>query len=429
MLKNQITDPAFDLEDLVGTRPSEDEFNKFFALDSKKGRSRAAAQNIYYDFRSKEEVPAPRAAESDRHIKPFEKKQTPAAVVSLVLVIALFSSILAFGQTPVMETAENIVHKGTVSSKGKASASEHVKVPENNDAYAIESSIIVQRDRAMEIYSVNQDVLEGYGKEINDFARHVRRANVYVLLAPTAIEFYGPDDYKTENHSFLTAMKYVYGELDARNVKGINARDTLAKHVDDYIYFRTDHHWTALGAYYAYRTFCEASGQKATQLEKHRSGQIDGFVGSMYRYTNSQTLKNNPDYVKYYYPITSAKGHVYNDASMTEKNPRSVKVINTNVSADNAYLAFVEGDNPIEKFDTGVKNGKSIVLIKESFGDTFAPFLMDNYETVYVVDPRKVEFSLEDFVKDNKIDDVLFLNYAFAPANPTYKAALAKMLS
>ena len=89
---------------------------------------------------------------------------------------------------------------------------------------------------------------------------------------------------------------------------------------------------------------------------------------------------------------------------------------------------FIEGDNPILKYDTANKNGKSILMVKESYGNAFAPFLTDNYETVYVVDPRKVDLNLTSFVQQQGIDDVLFLNYAFAPSNPTYRRAFEKML-
>ncbi|MBO7681647.1 MAG: hypothetical protein J6T17_02705, partial [Clostridia bacterium] len=109
-------------------------------------------------------------------------------------------------------------------------------------------------------------------------------------------------------------------------------------------------------------------------------------------------------------------------------NPRSVKVVQPKVPAEYAYLCFIEGDNPILRFTTENHNGKSILMVKESYGNAFAPFLTDNYETVWVVDPRKVDMDLASFVKEQGIDDVLFLNYAFAPSNPTYRDALEKML-
>lgn len=130
--------------------------------------------------------------------------------------------------------------------------------------------------------------------------------------------------------------------------------------------------------------------------------------------------------MKYYFPLTESTGHAYNTAELT--GGRNAKVVNPTVSSKYAYLCFIEGDNPILKYDTANKNGKSILMVKESYGNAFAPFLTDNYETVYVVDPRKVYLNLTSFVQQQGIDDVLFLNYAFAPSNPTYRRAFEKML-
>ncbi len=327
----------------------------------------------------------------------------------MLLVLVL---ILLFGQSRSAQTAtvgdvpaaNQTAVEGADIQKGGT-----VEVPSNKNDYSVDSTVIIQGNRAMEIFSVSQKWLTRYGENINTFASTVPNSHVYVLLAPTSVEFYGPDDYKTKNHLFETAIDYAYTP---------DCRDTMARHTDEYIYLRTDHHWTATGAYYAYVTFCRAAGLEYPKLSEYKSGEIEGFVGSLYSKTQEAVLKNDPDTVKYYFPLTKSTGHAYDTAALT--GGRTAKVINTNVSSKYAYLCFIEGDNPILKYDTENHNGKSILMVKESYGNAFAPFLTDNYETVYVVDPRKVDLNL--------IDDVLFLNYAFAPSNPTYRNAFEKML-
>ena len=89
----------------------------------------------------------------------------------------------------------------------------------------------------------------------------------------------------------------------APNIVTVDAYAKLRNHTDEYIYFRTDHHWTQLGAYYAYTAFCEAAGFEAVPLEDFETGRYDNFVGSMYTFTKgypqSDVLKNNPDYLDY----------------------------------------------------------------------------------------------------------------------------------
>jgi len=363
---------------------------------------------------------------AERTIKPFAPGQRLLAAIMAVVVTISIGFIFAFGQSGTLQVSGTSAAGGKTGSANASTEAGSVELPSNEEAYEVKSSIILQGDRAMEIFYVSESTLKEYGEELNEFALRVPDSRVFVLLAPTSMEFYAPDDYRTDKHSFVKAMEYAYEPLTAQNIAGINARDILAKHADEYIYFRTDHHWTALGAYYAYEMFCEEAHLTPTKLSKHETGKIKGFVGSLYRYTNAEILKKNPDTVQYYYPIKSTSGTAYDNGDL--EGERTVQVINTNVSADNAYLCFIEGDNPVEKFTTGKENGKSIVLIKESYGDAFAPFLMDHYETVWVLDPRKVTLDLEEFVNEHEIDDILFLNYGFAPSNPTYQAALSQML-
>lgn len=369
---------------------------------------------------------------SRRHIKPFSPSQRRPAAILAVLVTFAMVFMFAFGESAVVKPAApaDAQTKPAATESAKKDDQEEEPVPEPEpepeEAYEVESSIIVQGDRAMEIFYVAEDALRNYGSEINTFAAKVPDSRVFVLLAPTAMEYYAPKDYQTDKHSFVKAMQYAYEPMTAKNITTVNVRNALAKHKDDYIFFRTDHHWTARGAYYAYRVFCRDAHLTPTELDQHETGRIEGFVGSLYRYTNAQALKDHPDSVQYFYPLTETDGKAFDNAAM--EGERRVAVISSNVAPENAYLCFIEGDNPIERFNTGTKNGKSIVLIKESYGDAFAPFLMDNYETVWVIDPRKVEMDLAAFVSQHSIDDILFLNYGFALSNPTYKKALTKML-
>ncbi len=381
-------------------------------------------------------------------IKGFDKKQVPVAIASVLVVVAAMLAILLFGKDagpvvkpqdevtepstteqtePQTESTENTSKEVTESTTVPPATSSTAPAVTQATDYTVQSSIILQGDRAMEIYGVASNSLTSYGTVISDFAKRVPKANVYVLLAPTSIEFYGPESYRTGSRSQAKGIGIAYGALNGSNVKSVDALSEIINHTNEYIYFRTDHHWTARGAYYAYVAFCKTAGLTPTRLEDHRSGVIEGFVGTMYTYTSAQVLANNPDYVEYFYPLTEATGMLYTDATMA--NGRPLRIITEEVSNRNKYLAFLEGDNPVEKITTANKNGKKIAVIKESYGNAFAPFLIDHYEEVYVIDPRKVDMNLKSFVFEQGITDVLFINYPFVPSNPTYRNALDKMLA
>lgn len=379
-------------------------------------------------------------------IKGFDKNQISTAIASVLVVVAAMIAILLFGENtgPSVKPQDEVTEPQTSeqtepvseSDTTKEAVSESTTLPETTAPtttttqamqYSVQSSIILQGDRAMEIYGVATNSLKSYATVISDFAKRVPKANVYVLLAPTSIEFYGPESYRTGSRSQAKGIGIAYGALTGENVKSVDALSEIQKHTSEYVYFRTDHHWTARGAYHAYTAFCKTAGLTPTKLEDHKTGRIDGFVGTMYTYTSAQVLADNPDYVEYFYPISEATGMIYTDATMA--NGRSMKIITETVSNRNKYLAFLEGDNPLEKITTSNKNGKKIAIIKESYGNAFAPFLIDHYEEVYVIDPRKVEMDLKSFVFEQGITDVLFINYPFVPSNPTYRNAFDKMLA
>lgn len=381
-------------------------------------------------------------------IKGFDKNQIPMAIASVLVVAAAMMAILLFGENtgPSVKPQDEVTEPQTSEQTEPVSESDTTKeaVTESTTApitettvptttttqamqYSVQSSIILQGDRAMEIYGVAQNSLKSYATVISDFAKRVPKANVYVLLAPTSIEFYGPESYRTGSRSQAKGIGIAYGALTGENVKAVDALSEIQKHTSEYVYFRTDHHWTARGAYHAYTAFCKTAGFTPTKLEDHKTGRIDGFVGTMYTYTSAQILADNPDYVEYFYPLSEATGMIYTDATMA--NGRSMRIITETVSNRNKYLAFLEGDNPLEKITTSNKNGKKIAIVKESYGNAFAPFLIDHYEEVYVIDPRKVDMDLKSFVFEQGITDILFINYPFVPSNPTYRNAFDKMLA
>ena len=209
-----------------------------------------------------------------------------------------------------------------------------------------------------------------------------------------------------------SAINYMYSGLS----DGIITVDTLSElisHNEEYLYYRTDHHWTARGAYYAYVAFCESKGITPTPLEDFERLQFDGFLGTLYAEANQPTdMKNNSDFVEAFVPIGT------NTITVTDKSGgmTEYQVVNTKTdvwypAAGAKYNCFIAGDNPISEISNPEKSdGSSIVIVKESYGNAFVPFLVDSYETVYVIDYRYWSGNLAEFVLQNGIDDVLFLN-------------------
>lgn len=307
---------------------------------------------------------------------------------------------------------------------------EPTTAPPEVGAYTVTSNyIVVTGDAAMEMYSVAKQKLLDYGGTVNALATAVPEVKVFALLAPTRMEYYGPEEYRTGSHSQKRGIEIAYGAMNDNIVK-VDAYDRLSRHTDEYLYFRTDHHWTARGAYRAYEAFCASAGLNCRPLSDHETGQLEGFVGSMYRYTQSEVLKNNPDTVEVFYPTVEASGQFFSTPAMDDG--KNLRIISTNINDPaSKYMAFIQGDKPLIKMTTNVGNGQKILLIKESYGNAFAPFLLENYSEVYVLDPRQEGvkgMNLPQFLRDNGIQSVIFLNYMMAPSNSKYMNALNEMI-
>ena len=296
--------------------------------------------------------------------------------------------------------------------------------------WTVTKSIVVTSNSAMEMYSIAKERLTNYANVINTFAAKVPDRKVYCLLAPIQIAFYGPDEYRTGSHSQPDGINIAYSALSP-NVTSIDAYTELSKHTNEYIYFRTDHHWTARGAYYAYKAFCNKNGFNCTPLENYETGRLDNFVGTMYNYTQAQVLVDNPDYVEYFMPIVSAEGQYFSNAAMNDG--RTLRIISTDITARGSkYMCFIQGDKALERIVTSNQNGRKILVIKESYGNAMVPFLLENYNEVFVLDPRQdgvKDMNLPQFVIDNGINEVLFINYVFAPSNKTYMNALTNIVN
>ena len=297
-------------------------------------------------------------------------------------------------------------------------------------------NVIVVGTRAMEIPSANEQIIESYADAVGRLADAMGSGvRTISLVTPNGGEFYSPQSMHTGIHSQKAMIEHCYASMDA-GIVTVDAYSGLREHADEYIYFRTDHHWTQLGAYYAYQQFCKAAGFEAVALEQFQTGVYENFVGSMYTFTKgypqSETLYNNPDTLTYYLPIYETHAKYYADASL--QNGVAVSVVYTQLpeSTTNKYLCYIGGDTPVCVIESAAEGGTCIVL-KESYGNAFVPFLTSHYSKIIVIDPRefnrdgKPSLDLASFAAEQGIDDLIVINYPYMINNTSYIAWLNRL--
>lgn len=257
----------------------------------------------------------------------------------------------------------------------------------------------------------NQDL---YVQSVNAFANDLEGiAQVYSMIPPTKAEFYCPKDYEEYNASQLDDINYIEQHLSDK-VKSVRCYDILQKHIDEYIYFRTDHHWTALGAYYAAGQFAQAAGVPFKEIgsDNFEEKAIVGFVGSLYGSTNDANLLNDPDVFSYYIPKNKYDCYYYDMAyNFDGKYPFFLPQ-----EPRNAFGTYMGSDKKIVRIETDCKNSRKLMVIKDSYGDVEIPFYMNSFEEIYVTDVRFFDLNAIDFIKEQGITDVLFTMCTYSAA-------------
>ena len=284
-------------------------------------------------------------------------------------------------------------------------------LPDDGQVGVRKGAVFIFKNRGFELFSGGQSMGKQYAEVINMYNRlKIPGLKVYNLIIPNGFEFEVTEKYKDKVKPNKKAINDIFAAEDA-DINKINPIDEIRKHRSEYIYFNTDHHWTSLGAYYAYRSFCAVAGMTPVSLDNIPSKVKPGFLGLFYRLTKSSILKNNPDSVRYYLFPDSV--NFYIGASTIGYWARS-HMYAEQVSGENSYSVFLQGDLPICKMETQHKNGRKIALVKESYGNAFAPFLTNNYEKVIVVDQRSYKGDFVAMLKAEGINELLFINNIFA---------------
>lgn len=285
--------------------------------------------------------------------------------------------------------------------------------------------VIVVGDRAMELFGSNFNMLQNYAAIINSLKASLPNVNVYSMLVPTSAEFYSPVKYHSQSRSQKSAIEQVYS-MYSPGVIPVDAYTYLAASADRYIYFRSDHHWTVRGAYQGYYAFCEAAGLTARAEDSFPVTQVEGgFLGTLYRATKKQSVADNPDTVEVLTPPEAESCVAYTNSSMAVSYDAGV-IVDPGTST-NKYLTFLGGDNPVLHIVTNNKNGRRVMIIKDSFGNAFTPFLINHYEEIYALDARSAGGKAAEFCAEHQIDDVIIENYAFALSNPDILSGLKGM--
>ena len=232
---------------------------------------------------------------------------------------------------------------------------------------------------------------------------------MHVLLAPRAQSVNQFALHLDSISGWSSGVEDALQSLVPNNVIVHSAYDIFQDSIlnGEYVYFRTDHHWTARGAYLAANVMLTSDGYQTVPLADYREKTIDGFLGSIYLHGRNAKLKELADQIEVFYPLLPAKSYRVSNAYKKNELP-VIDETQTN------YLVFLGGTSgPYRVLEGGYHTGRNMLLVCDSFGNSIAPFFLPYYDDVYMVDFRDDYYNRRDaadgvkqYVRRLDIDDI-----------------------
>ncbi len=360
--------------------------------------------------------------EKQRKKKLFARRATIVGIMLLILILVI--TLLVLGIKAIFNIGGNDVEETVTATVAPTEAVNNLTfdepdIPDDKSIKGYPSSansaVYIYNKAAYELFSGSESSAQDYADCISEFKAQVGDdVTVYNMVIPNHIEFGVPKRVKEEN-SIQTSpqsenIKAIYTSY-TEDVVPINCYNELSKHCKEYIYFNTDHHWTGLGAYYAYKAFCEQTDQQVLNLSVCTENKVEGYEGSLIDCDGS--LYENLDTVHYWtFPFSTYAMRT----ESTGDTPYETSIYYEGASSGPyTYGAFIWGDCSLfVEYNQDLSNGKKIAVIKESYGNAFVPYLAANYEEVHVIDFRYFDGNLKSYCTQNGIDEVLFVNNIMA---------------
>lgn len=268
------------------------------------------------------------------------------------------------------------------------------------------NGIYITDDRMYEkLPGPDYDEIDLSVNSINKFAE-MYDTKTFIMISPTSAGI-----YKDELEPYLPQVDQkklineIYGKF-AENVHKIDIFSAMYSARDEYIYYRTDHHWTSKGAFTAYKAAARKMGLPCYEdydVEKA----ADDFRGTFYSKCLYDGIK--PDQIDIFKPGNNVVAYslTLNDG-INEEYARDIyfpEFLETN----DKYCLFLGHNRALTKIKTNADTKRKLLLIKDSYANSFVPFLIQNYSEISVIDLRYVKTCITDYADPNEFDHTLFL--------------------
>lgn len=271
---------------------------------------------------------------------------------------------------------------------------------DNHGVYLGKEGYLLQKPEKVDTVILNKNI-----EAINQFVKDNSSLKINFLLAPNSVKIMEDKLPSFATHEDqLEILKEIENKLN-KDINFIDIYEELSKHKDEYIYYKTDHHWTTLGAYYGYKSLGKAMDFKPLALEEFNIEKVtDSFYGTLYSKGNYRFVK--PDSINIFKPKREVSYKVnYIDTETASNSLYEYKYLDKK----DKYSIFLDGNHALVNIKTSVHNGKKLLLLKDSYAHSLIPFIANHYEEIHIIDLRYFNMSIKDYISQYNINEVLLV--------------------
>lgn len=252
----------------------------------------------------------------------------------------------------------------------------------------------------------DQEVLGNNLDAIVDFAEKNQKMPVYMMLVPDAANVLSKDLpllYTAADQKRMIAQ--VKRELDD-HVTWIDVESVLNKYTDDSIYYKTDKHWTSTGAYYVFQAAAETMGISKGVSGKFATYPISTtFNGDLA--AKSGCEKQVKEVIEIYIPLEGDTDVIVN--YVDEQRKSTSLYDSSKLEGSSQYEIFLGGDSSVIDIKTVSESTRRLLVVKDSFANSFLPFLTPYFREIVVVDPQYYGGTIDEIMDTYRITDTLIL--------------------
>lgn len=279
----------------------------------------------------------------------------------------------------------------------------------SNKPLNVVGGVLLHEGQALFMFGGTDKAAQGYANAVNTWVDLVAKPNnmqsVSVVVTPTSSHFYLPPAARARTTSEAQNLGAMKAALNS-DVRFADVISEMQDHTAEPMFFKSDHHWTGLGAYYAYRAWANVMGITPLELSDFDKRSVAGVAGSFWSLTQAPELRQADKVSDYYVPTTvTVKSTQY--VGPEQKTPAPHEFF---AEKSRGYIVFLGGDIPLLVGTTNAGTGRTALVVKNSYGNAFAPYLLPHFDKVVVVDYRYVFRNIQDIVKTFGVTDLVFVN-------------------